>query len=391
MFNSKKHTSVVGLDIEAGSVAATEVRSNGTVELVNHAVAPLPHGAFRDGEIADPGALGEVLKKLFSENKLSREVRLGIASQRVAVRRLRLPLLEDEDELEAAIRFQAQDHIPMPLDQAVLDWEIVGRRTGGEDPGVDVVAVAARRDMLGMAMEAMRHGGLRPIAIDLSAFGMIRALEGSTNFAAAPAGIGAPGADPDGDGVSYEDRMAQQAAAAEGSLTQPGSEDVHRPARLFCHLGDILNLAVAQGSSCLFTRISLHGIEGIAQRLAERRELTLEHSRQWLGHVGLAAPLDQVAGDPETVAAAREALEEGVVKLAAELRVSLEYYGAQGGATAVEGVVACGPGSAIPGLVERLERELGYHFSVGRPPALAHLDAAAAARLTLSYGLALDE
>jgi type IV pilus assembly protein PilM len=271
----------------------------------------------------------------------------------------------------------------------VLDWEVVGRRAGGEDPGIDVVAVAARRDMLGMAMEAMRQGGLRPVAIDLSAFGMIRALESSTNFAAAV------GAAPGESQVSYEERMAQQAAAATpgepAALGEPTMEDANRPARLFCHLGDILNLAVAQGSSCLFTRISLHGIEGIAQRLSESRELTLEHARQWLNHVGLAAPLDQVAGDPEIVAATREALEEGVVKLAAELRVSLEYYGAQGGATAVEGVVACGPGSAIPGLVERLERELGYRFSVGRPPALAHLDPAAAARLTLSYGLALDE
>jgi type IV pilus assembly protein PilM len=184
--------------------------------------------------------------------------------------------------------------------------------------------------------------------------------------------------------------MAQQ-AAGEAAAGQPAVEDAFKPARLYCHLGDILNLAVAQGNSCLFTRISLHGIEGIAQRLAESRELTLEHARQWLTHVGLAAPLDQVAGDPEVVAATRAALEEGVVKLAAELRVSLEYYGAQGGATAVEGVIACGPGSAIPGLVERLELELGYRFSVGRPPALAHLDPGAAARLTLSYGLALDE
>lgn len=394
MFKSKKHTNVVGLDIEAGSVAATEVSVNGTVEVVGHAVAPLPHGAFRDGEIVDPEALGETFKQLFTENKLSRDVRLGIASQRVAVRRLRLPLIESDEELETAIRFQAQDHIPMPLDQAVLDWEVVGRRLGGDDPGVDVVAVAARRDMLGTAMEAMRHGGLRPVAIDLSAFGMIRALGGAADFAPAPTEYApAPDAATVDMGVpeiSYEERMAQQAAAAEG-MGQPAMEDIHRPARLFCHLGDILNLAVAQGSSCLFTRISLHGIEGIAQRLAENRELTLEHARQWLGHVGLETPLDQIAGDPEIVAATRAALEEGVVKLAAEMRVSLEYYGAQGGSTAVEGVVACGPGSAIPGLVERLERELGYRFSVGRPPALAHLDPAAAARLTLSYGLALDE
>ena len=58
---------------------------------------------------------------------------------------------------------------------------------------------------------------------------------------------------------------------------------------------------------------------------------------------------------------------------------------------AVEGVVACGPGVAIAGLVERLQRDLGQPFTVAKPAALSHLDDAAAARLTLSYGLALEE
>ena len=380
MFKSRKHTKVVGLDIEAGSVAVTELSINGSVELVGHAIAPLDAGVYRDGEIIDAEALGETLKKLFAEHKFSREVRLGIASQRVAVRWMRLPLIEDDAELEAAIRFQAQDHIPMPLDQAVLDWEVVGRReVNSDDPGVDVVAVAARRDMVGTAMQAMRTGGLRPVGIDLSAFGMIRALEGSS-------GVIAGGSQPDT--VPYEQRIAEQAAG--GGFAQPDAGDAHKPAKLFCHLGDILNLAVAQGSSCLFTRISLQGVEGIAQRLAEQRKLSVEHARQWLCHVGLAQPLDQIAGDPETVTAAREALEDGAGKLAAELRVSLEYYGAQGGATQIEGVIVCGPGSIIPGLPERLQAELGYPFAVGRPRAFAHLEPAAAARLTLSYGLALN-
>ena len=188
--------------------------------------------------------------------------------------------------------------------------------------------------------------------------------------------------------LSYEERVAGHAAGAESYA--PVVENA-APTRLYCNLGDVVNLAVAQGNACLFTRISPFGIEGIAQKLAERRRLTLEHARQWLLHVGLEQPVDSIDGEREHVIAARETLAEGAAKLVDELRVSLEFYGAQEGASAVDGVVASGPGSVIPGLVERLQRELGHPFEIARPAALGHLDDQAAARLTLSYGLALED
>ena len=92
---------------------------------LGYGVAPLPSGAVRDGEVADPDALGDAIKALFAEHKFPREVRIGIANQKVAVRSIRLPRIENRDELEAAIRFSAQDHIPMPLDRAVLDWQVI--------------------------------------------------------------------------------------------------------------------------------------------------------------------------------------------------------------------------------------------------------------------------
>ncbi len=307
-------------------------------------------------------------------------MRVGIANQRVAVRSMRLPAIDNRDELETAIRFQAQDHIPMPLDQAVLDWQVVGHTTdqNGERK-VDVVAVAARRDMVGQLLDALSIAGVRPIGIDHSAFGMIRALArevgspvGPGQFVSAPA---------------YEDRVAAHASGTPGVAL---AENL-APAKLFCNLGDVTNLAVARGSSCLFTRIASFGVEGIAQKLAERRRLTVEHSRQWLTHVGLEQPVEALEGDPEHVSAARECLGDGAARLADELRVSMDYYAAQEGAVAIEGVIVCGPGTRIPGLVERLQRSLGHAFSVARPTPLSHLDEASAVRQTLSFGLALEQ
>ncbi len=385
MFSSSKSKSIVGLDLEAGSVAATEVRVNGSVDVVGHGVAPLAPGVFHEGEVIDQEALAAVLKNLFAAEKLSKNVRLGIANQRVAVRTLHLPAIEKAEELETAIRFQAQDHIPMPLEQAMIDWEVIGHTTGPNgERRIEVVVVAARRDMLSSLLGAMRTAGLRPIGIDLSAFGMIRALVGGDRSQVGAAGFVSAPVRP----LAYEERVAGHAGGAE---SYAATIEPSVPARLYCNLGDVINLAVAQGPMCLFTRISPFGIEGIAQKLAERRRLTLEHARQWLIHVGLEQPIDSIEGDRNHVVAARETLAEGAAKLVDELRVSLEYYGAQEGAIAVEGVVASGPGSVIPGMVERLQRELGHPFEVARPQALGHLDDQSSARLTLSYGLALED
>ncbi|HEV7769835.1 MAG TPA: type IV pilus assembly protein PilM [Solirubrobacterales bacterium] len=353
--NKKKEKSLVGLEIEAGSIAAAEVRVNGRAELTATAIAPLPPGAFHDGEVVDSDALSAALKAVFAENKLSSRVRLGIANQRVVVRTLRLPAIEDPKELEAAVRFEAEERIPMPIDQAVLDFRVVGGISGeeGAPPQIDVVVVAARRDMIVASLKPLRDAGLEPVGVDLSAFGLIRALGDA----------GAP-------------------AAGE---TEPPPATV-----LYCNVGDVTNLAVAKGRSCLFTRVSPAGLEDIATSLAGSAGLSQDHARLWLNHVGLSQPVEQVEGDPAVVAQARTALESGESSLLDELRLSLDFYGAQEGAVPVERVVLSGPAAAIPGLLERMEPILGLPIEARSPRALANFDPASAARLTLSYGLALE-
>jgi type IV pilus assembly protein PilM len=352
----KKPTAIAGLDIGAGSIAATELRVNGSVQVAGSAITPLPPDVFHEGEVLDSDALGSSLKSLFNDHKLSKRVRLGIGNQQVVVRTVRLPAIEDPKEMEAAVRFQAQEQIPMPLDQAVLEHQVVGGVAAeeGAAPQVDVVVVAARREMISSFLEAARRGGLEPVGIDLSAFAMIRALA---------------------DGASTEQ-------------VDPGG----RPADavLYCDAGDVTNLAVARGRSCLFTRVSHVGFEAISTRLAAATGLTPEHAFQWLSYVGLEQPAEAIEGDPTIVAEARRSLEEGTASLLDELRLSLDYYGAQETALPVRQIVLSGAGSAIPGLASAMEERLGSSIQVVRPAALTGFDDTAAARLTLSYGLALE-
>jgi type IV pilus assembly protein PilM len=354
----KKATSLAGLNIEAGCIAVAEVSADGSGQLVSSAVHPLRPGVFHEGEVVDADGLVAALKDLYGKHKLPKRVRLGLGNQRVIVRTLRLPAIEDPKEMEAAIRFQAQEQIAMPLEQAVLQHQVVGGVPAQEDSGpqLDVVVVAARRDMITSFLEPLRRAGLEPAGIDLSAFGMIRAL--------APV---APAPTPSG----------EEAAAPQDAI-------------VYCNVGDVMNLAVARGRSCLFTRVSGIGVEAIAARLATERGLSPEHAEQWLLHVGLEAPPESIEGDPETVSLARRALQEGSASLVDELRRSLDYYRALESALPVSGVVLCGTGSAIRGLGPTMEEQVGLPISAPRPAVLSAVDDSVAARLVLPLGLALE-
>jgi type IV pilus assembly protein PilM len=352
-------SSLVGLEIEAGSIGAAEVRGDGSAAPAATASVAIPPGAFHDGEVTDPEAVSEALRELFEENGLSRRVRLGIANQRVVVRTLRLPMIGDPGELDSAVRFAAQEQIAMPLEQAVIDHRVVGGAPPieGAPPQIDVIVVAARRDMIAACLKPLRAVGLEPVGVDLSAFAMIRALAGEAAATAEP--------DP-------KTALPPQAAV------------------LYCNVGDVSNLAVARGRSCLFTRVSPVGLDDVAESLAATTQLSPEHARMWLAHVGLSQPLEQIEGDPEIVSRARTALETGAAALLDELRLSLDFYAALEGALPVERVVLCGPGSAIPGLAETIGMGIGRPIETGTPAALASLDPTEAARLTLPYGLALE-
>jgi type IV pilus assembly protein PilM len=349
---AKSPKPVIGLDIEPGYVTAADVRVNGGISVVQAASASLHPGVVRDGEVMDPDSLADVLRQLFKEHKLDKRVRLGVASPRIVVRTLDLPPLKDAKQLAAAVRFKAPEQVPMPLDQAVLDFQTIGDVETAEGPRTRVLVVAARRDMIDRLLSAVRRAGLRPEGIDLSAFAMIRALH----------------------------RPVPATPAGEGVV-------------LYVAAGGLTNLAVADGPRCLFTRVASNGVEGMVTQLAERRELTVDHARQWLSHVGLTTPVDEVDGDPQIVGEARTVLNEGARKIADDIRNSLEFYGAQSDGRPVERAVLTGPGASIPGFGDELARLLGLPVETAavveaRPGALGGLDGAT---LSVAAGLAVEE
>jgi type IV pilus assembly protein PilM len=342
-----KHTKpIVGLEIDPSAVTAAQVHVNGRLTITRAAMTALEPGIVRDGEVTDVDGLSTALRTLYKEQRgLNKRVRIGLASPKVVVRVMEVPPLADVKELATAVHFQAQDQLPMPLESAVLDFQPLDIVDTGAGPRQRVLLVAARREMVERLISAVRGAGLRPEGIDLSAFAMVRAL--------------------------------------------------HTPAHnddpvLYLAVGGVTNMAVAHGKMCQFTRVAGSGHEGMAVELAERRALTLEHARGWLGHVGLEQPLESIEGDAEIVGEARRVLAEGVRRIAAEVRNSLDYYQAQGAAApAVQRAVLTGPAVAVPGFAAGLAAQLGIDVDArlvdGTPAGLEP------GRVTIAAGLAVTE
>jgi type IV pilus assembly protein PilM len=224
----------VGLDIDGRYVAAAQV-DNGRV--TRGASLDLPAGLLRDGEVTNPQELGRHIKSFVADAGLPKSVRIGVANQQIVVRVIELPQIEDERQLDQAVRFQASEAIAMPLDEAVLDHQIAGRLAGPDGtPRMQIVIVAARRRMVETLLEAVKAAGLKAEGVDLDAFALVRAL----------------GANVRGDG--------------DGAV-------------VFCHLGGVTNLAIAVGSSCFFTRplSAVWDDEDAGSRLADEIRLSIDY------------------------------------------------------------------------------------------------------------------
>lgn len=234
-FTLRKHSDrgTVGLDIDGRYLAAAQTDGG---RVVRAASLELPEGLVRDGEVVDASGLAQALKQFVSEQDLPRSVRLGVSNQQIVVRVIELPVIEDDKQRDAAVRFQAAETIAMPLDEAVLDHQIAGRTQAPDGSArMQIVVVAARRAMVDALLEATRSAGLKPTGIDLDAFALVRAL-----------------------------------APADSDETK---------ARVFCHLGGITNLAIAVGSSCFFTRplTAVWGEEDAAGRLSDEIRLSIDY------------------------------------------------------------------------------------------------------------------
>ncbi len=166
-------SSVVGLEITEEEVRAAEVTFGKDVKIHAHGSVMLPPGAAKDSEVLDRAAVVHALQALWQKAGFkSKRVVLGIVSRRVLVRDYRTQAMAPE-LLKQALPFQVADLLPVPADQAVIDF-YPGSQEGDQLTGLLVAAVAETvQELVATLTEAKLHVE----QVDLSPFGLMRAVE----------------------------------------------------------------------------------------------------------------------------------------------------------------------------------------------------------------------
>lgn len=170
---------VVGIDLGSHGVRAAEVefdpgRPDARARLLRFGEEPIDPAAMRDGEVVRASAVTAAVRTLWRRERFgTKDVVLGVGNQRVFVRDLSLPPAPPE-QLRASLRFgPVQELLPVDVDECLLDFSPIGTGPDGLLHGLLVAVPEATVEANTSAVVAAR---LRPVRVDLNAFGLLRAL-----------------------------------------------------------------------------------------------------------------------------------------------------------------------------------------------------------------------
>jgi type IV pilus assembly protein PilM len=252
--------------------------------------------------------------------------------------------VEDLSLLGNAVQFRAQEVLPIPLSEAVLDYRVLRERT--EEDGTitrEVLVAFAYRELVDRYTSVCRTAGLRLIGIDLDGFALLRAL-----------------VDP----------------------ADPG-ERLNGAAVVTVALGhDRSIMSVTDGTLCEFTRVIEWGGASLDTAVARILALTPSQAEP----IKRELTLDRYAESPDGLsddqaARARAAMVQEVHTFAREFVSSLQFYQAQPGSLDIGEIVVTGGTAHMPGLVEQLQELIGVAVRIGDP----------LGRVKVSKGVQTDE
>lgn len=310
----------IGLDISTGSVKVAEINiTRREPVLTNLGIIMLPDGVVREGEVDDAATLSGYLKELWKQSKISkRRVILGVSNQKVIVRPMDLPYMP-EDELENAVKYQVQEFIPIPIDDAIIDYEVVDEyMTGEEERMQTILLAAAHRDMISSFVDAVLGAGLNPVAVELKSFAMARAL------------------------VKKEYQFLEEEGEAPGSVC-------------LINIGaGICNICVVKEGTPRFVRMLMRGGDFFTKLLVDHLNIS-------------PSDAEEIKGGRSSDANANALLQREIQAFVGEIRRSLEYYISQSQERDLNKVILSGSGSRMINLPLELNRGLRLPIEIGHP------------------------
>jgi type IV pilus assembly protein PilM len=327
---SKQLKRVTGLKIGGSQLAAARVHNNGVPELVQVARQDLEPGVIVGGELRDPEALVSALKDFFKRHKLPRQgVRLGIANNRIGVRTFELTGIDDVKQLENAIRFRAHEALPIPIEEAVIDWQILDEWED-EEGGMTrrILLVVAYRDLLDRYVDACKRAGIKLVGIDLEAFALLRVIAEPLPAEAGPT----------------------SAAIVVVSVGHDRS-----------------TFAVSDGRVCEFTRVLDWGGANLNIAIARELDIAPSEAEPIKRALSLMRPDTPEGLSEDQARRARDGIQRQLQSFARELVSSLQFYQKQPNSLGIGEIVLTGGTAHLHGLAEELQTLIGVSVRPGDP------------------------
>ena len=335
IFSFGKTSSSVGLALETNTFRLVQLKATSGIPILTHySSIDVPEGAMVEDELVDIDAVANTLGRLWKNAGVTTpKVVVGLANQKVVVRLISLPFME-KNELKSAIHYQAQDFIPIPVEEATIDFDVVGEFTNeNEERMIEVLLVAAQRDMINNLVVALNKAGLKPKVIDVSSLALVRALIGSSSV------LG-----------ETEDEAA--------ALVNIGS--------------GVTNIVVEEQGKPRFTRVAPLAGNNFTQRIAEKLNISFGEAEELKTKIGLPLPKgeqEEISGiEPKQVKAVQDVLMKELNKFVGEIRRSIDYYLTQRpGVKSIKSITLSGNGAKISNLLEHLQQGLQVNIEIGHP------------------------
>jgi type IV pilus assembly protein PilM len=348
---------LVGLEIGSSQLAAAHVVNNGASSVVQLVRQPLGPGIVAGGEVRDPVALGHALEAFFARHDLPRRgVRLGVANSRIGVRLIEVAGIEDAQQLDNVIGFRAHEMLSVPVEEAVLDYHVLGEHVE-EDGGTvrKILLVVAYRESIARYLDATDAAGLQVEGVDLEAFALLRSL------------------------ATDHDHAQEGAVVA------------------VCVGHERTTLAISDGTVCEFARVLDWGGVALTNAIARALKISPTEAEELKLRLSFEPDAPTPGGMPvERAQAALDAVRYELQTLVRELLSSLRFYQTQPGTLAIAEVLLTGGTADMPGLELELARELGVPVRVADPLAGVELAQAvdvpdAVGSFAVAIGLGIEE
>lgn len=170
-----KEQDFFGLDIGSTAVRLVQLRHGGAhPALIAYGGVAIPPNLSASDSTADQDKIAEAIRQLVRENHITtRDVVVGLPSNKLFASVITTPRLPP-DQLGKAIRYQAEQYIPMPVDQVKLDWAVVDQTPDGKS--FEVLLMAAANNAVEKYVRMLERAGLEPLALEANAVATARSL-----------------------------------------------------------------------------------------------------------------------------------------------------------------------------------------------------------------------